>query len=119
MKMKLLSRLLHRKSKGMTPLINLFIGFAAVIVVLEVVILLAGVVTNLTENIFYAINGTTWNGTAWVGGTGAINASWFTLMYNAVSVIQSSIQIGTLGILIYAFMAVLSAFGMFGVGTRR
>jgi len=102
--MKFLSRLFHRKSKGMTPLINLFIGFAAVIVVLEVVILLAGVITGLTVPMFTSMG---------------VNATWTALLYSAVSVIQSSIQIGTLGILIYAFMAVLSAFGMFGAGGRR
>jgi hypothetical protein len=97
-----------RKSKGMTPLINLFIGFAAIVVVLEVVILLAGVITGLTGSMWTALN-----------GSGTINGTWVVLMDSAVSVIQSSIQVGTLGILIYAFMAVLSAFGMFGAGGRR
>jgi len=89
--------------RGMAPVISLFLGLATVIIIALVSVLLSGVVSGQMDTLFTNFN---------------VSSTWSTIADNLESIISSSYSIGGLGILLFAFMVILSILGV-GMATRR
>lgn len=97
--------LCYLNNKGMAPIVSLFLGLGTVIIVALVIVLLAGVVDGQMTTLFDADH---FN----------VSSTWTTIKDSLVNVISASMNIGGLGILVFAFVVILAILGV-GLYTRR
>lgn len=85
--------------KGMAPIVSLFLGLGTVIIVALVITLLAGVVDGQMTTLFDADH---FN----------VSATWTTIKSSLVNTISAAMNIGSLGILVFAFVVILAILGV-------
>jgi len=86
-------------NKGMVPIVSLFLGLGTVIIVALVITLLAGVVDGQMTTLFDADH---FN----------VSATWTTIKNSLVNTISAAMNIGSLGILVFAFVVILAILGV-------
>jgi len=86
-------------NKGMAPIVSLFLGLGTVIIVALVITLLAGVVDGQMTTLFDADH---FN----------VSATWTTIKNSLVNTISAAMNIGSLGILVFAFVVILAILGV-------
>ena len=86
-------------NKGMAPIVSLFLGLGTVIIVALVITLLAGVVDGQMTTLFDADH---FN----------VSSTWTTIKNSLVNTISAAMNIGSLGILVFAFVVILAILGV-------
>ena len=99
--MRILSRL-RKDRKGMQPIVQLFLGLGTVAIVMYVITLLLGVVSGQMTTMFTSFS---------------VDSTWTNIAGNLTNIIAASMNIGGLGILVYAFVVILAILGV-GLYTR-
>ena len=96
-------RFLIKDRKGMQPVVQLFLGLGTVAIVMYVIVLLLGVVSGQMNTMFQSFSVT--------------NTTFYWVAQNLTNIISASLNIGGLGILVYAFVVILAILGV-GLYTR-
>ncbi len=94
-----LLKAIRLNSKGMAPIVSLFLGLGTVIIVALVITLLAGVVDGQMTTLFDSDH---FN----------VSATWTTIKSSLVNTISAAMNIGSLGILVFAFVVILAILGV-------
>lgn len=102
-KLATIKALCHMNNKGMAPIVALFLGLGTVIIVSLVIVLLAGVVDGQMGTLFTTFN---------------VSNTWITIKNSLVSMVSAAMNIGGLGILVFAFVVILAILGV-GIYSKR